>query len=599
MVAGCALRWNALDGVLLADDWDHYAMCNDAYPAARHPLDLFNFVSPEPAERSRLRDTGRLPWWAAPDLQLSVFRPLSSALVTLDYRLLDAQHAPKLLHLHSMLWWLLLVLAVAALYRLLLPVPIASCGIAFFALDDAHILPVTWAANRSEVVALALAVAGLWAHVRARKRGWAAGRVLACVATGLGLLAGEHALAALGYFAAFELISGNGSFRQRARALAPFALMTLVYLGVRSALGYGVAGSGFYVDPWSEPLRYLSVCVTRVPLLLGDLVFDYAAEWQYWEPYFRPSLKARHLLPDSWLAIESLRSFQVGLGWLATLTAAGCTWLLCRPRASATRRTLGWLLVGGILSLIPVCGTLPMSRLTVAAAAGFDAGLGWLLWWLTHRAWQASLWHKRMSAALGFVLLVGLHLLYASVRNYNETGYYAGRSRLEEDWVLRAELDDGPLPEQSVIITAARDWTSEFALPLVRHLHGHNLPLTTQLLSARSDSGIELIRVASGVLDLRFRDPTSGTPFGSSVYRSEGGGFYAGAFYPGSHFNVMILEISAGEPIQLRYVFPRSLDDPHYVFLHPRESGMERVSLPRVGERLILPAPAWPSFDER
>jgi hypothetical protein len=599
MASGTALRWDAMQGSFLADDWDHYAMQAGIYPVARGKLDLFNFVADDDAERRALLGTGRLPWWTAANIHLAVLRPLSSALLYFDYRVLDGPHHPGRLHLHSWLWWLILMAAVASLLGSVLPLPSAALGVLIYALDDAHVLPVTWTANRSELIAIALVIWGLTAHVAARKRGLRARRLLALALVALGLLAGEHAVGPLAYFVAFELVAGEGNMRQRLSALLPLAALVVVYLTLRSSLGYGLAGSSFYIDPLAEPLRYASACAKRLPLLLGDLAFEFAAEWQYWEPPWRHALLELHWLPPSWVTLERLQQIQRALGVLAAALALVATWRLCRAPAAQPRRAVGWLLLGGLLALLPMCGALPMGRLTLAAAVGFDAALGWLLWRLFGLVVGNGMLITRVGAALGATLLVSLHVVYASARSLREVSYYAVRSRLEEQWVLHAELPDAELAGKNVIVVSSADWASQFFLPFVRHLHGRTMPASSEVLSAASDAPHQLLRVAPRVLDLRLTPTPSGNSFSNSAYRSESAKFRAGEWYPGPRFNVAIVATSDGQPSHIRFVFPAALDDARYVFLYPTTAGLVRLQLPRVGEQLSLPAPAWPSFAQR
>src|ERR1700748_2175529 len=94
IVIGVSLHWRAVDGAMLADDWDHYAMYARVYPVPRSRLDVFDFVSGSEAERAALLAAGRLPWWSDPQLQLSVLRPLSSALSYFDFSALGMARSP-------------------------------------------------------------------------------------------------------------------------------------------------------------------------------------------------------------------------------------------------------------------------------------------------------------------------------------------------------------------------------------------------------------------------------------------------------------------------------------------------------------------------
>lgn len=91
---------------------------------ANHPAwgearwwDLYTFA--DPALNEGLRSVGFHPWWADPQVQMTFFRPLSSATHVLDYALWP--DAPWLHHAHSVLWYGAAVVAVAALLRRLDP----------------------------------------------------------------------------------------------------------------------------------------------------------------------------------------------------------------------------------------------------------------------------------------------------------------------------------------------------------------------------------------------------------------------------------------------------------------------------------------------
>jgi hypothetical protein len=60
---------------LASDDYIHLARLDPRAPApgfAYAPLDLFSFVSGDPAQRAALMEEGFLAWWAAPDLRWSL-----------------------------------------------------------------------------------------------------------------------------------------------------------------------------------------------------------------------------------------------------------------------------------------------------------------------------------------------------------------------------------------------------------------------------------------------------------------------------------------------------------------------------------------------
>ena len=182
---GLALRWSALSAGFSGDDYVQLCMLEQAYSLTRGPLDLFWFSGRNPAEAAKLLDVGYIPWWGQEGLRLSMLRPLSSALIALDFKLL--QDNAVAYHVHSMLWWLALLSVAALLYRKLLPGAAGAVALILFAVDEAHSVPVAWLANRSTLVATCLGALGLWAHLRWRREGRVRGWAMEAVAFTLAL----------------------------------------------------------------------------------------------------------------------------------------------------------------------------------------------------------------------------------------------------------------------------------------------------------------------------------------------------------------------------------------------------------------------------
>jgi hypothetical protein len=589
LALGLSLRAAALGGGLLADDYDHYAMVSGIYPVARSPLDLFDFIGRAPVERWALLNAGRLPWWSDPAIELSVMRPLASALIEFDYHVLGG--VPLCMHLHSMLWWVVLVCGVAALLYELLPAPLAALALLLYALDEAHGLPLAWLANRSALVAVAFLTWGLWAHVAARTRRLRGGAFLSALFVGLGLLAGEHAVAPLAYFASFELLGMRDAARVRLRALLPVAILAAGYAALHQALGYAIAGSGYYIDPMRTPVRYLVACASRMPLLLGDLGFGFGAEWHAGGPPFLPRLLRMQLVPDAWLALDHLRRFQFGLGVTAGLSIIV---MIVRLRRSARVEApaVRWLVAGALFALLPVCGTLPMTRLTLAAAIGADVALAFIMLAALRAVRHARPVGTRLAAAALLLALLGVHAVWAGVRAHGDVDFFARIARVERSEVLNAEIDDSLIAKQDVMLIAAVDWATQWALPAVLHLNGRPRPHSSHLLSGALLHPHVLHRRSDHVLDIEMRGDAVDATFAGSVYRPSTPPFVGGEQRELPPFRVEVLSAKQGQPSSLRFMFVKSLDDPTLLFLYPGVHGLARVKIPPLGERLSLPPPA-------
>jgi hypothetical protein len=582
LALGGWLQAPALQSTLFSDDWDHYAMCSGQYPNARAPWDLYNFTSADEAERRALLRSGRLPWWSDPEIQIGFFRPLPSLSVWFDHGVLNAKVAPIRAHLHSLAWWFAGALGVAAVLLRLLPPMAAAVAMLAYAVDDAHALPLAWSAHRGELIAVAIMVWALWAQLRYRELGRSRDRYAALALVCLGMASGEHAVALFAFLAASELGDASRPLRARALGLLPLAAPVLAYIAVRAALGYGVAGSSFYTDPFGEPLRYLGKLTERVPVLAGDLAFTYAADWWYVEPPIRKFLERAGVV----LQPARLHTLQWSVGVFA-LASIVAVWVWLGTRAApTTARALRFLLAGAMFALVPLSGAIAMTRLTVAPSIAFHAAFAVLVVtaWRTRRA-------PLIAAAIAVVLLHGVH---AAVRGRALARFYADTSHVEADWVARAELGDATLPSKHLIAVSANDGPTRYSLPYVRRFAGRAAPRTSELLLPPSHAPIELKRLDARMIELHTDAPFGFSEYRNSAYRRDDRDFHTGESHASARFTVVITETRHGMPSRLRVVFPFPLEDARYRFVYPFPEGLQQMPVPRTGETLTLPPPAWP-----
>jgi hypothetical protein len=410
-----------------------------------------------------------------------------------------------------------------------------------------------------------------------------------------GILSGEHAVAPLCYIGAFELSRHGISWESRVAPLMPYAAIAALYLIVRGTLGYGVAGSAFYIDPATEPLRYLITAATRIPLLLADLTFGLPAEWWYWGgPPWRTSELLQQYIPVQWLGAYALQRMQVGIGLIAILLCACTLALVFSSRAPRDTRALRWLLLGALLSLLPLAGTASMSRLTVSPAIGFSAAISCLLWGSTLRCVQAGRLLPRLAAGSVVLVIVLLHVVRAASASYSGTAQLVEASLLDTHWVTHAEYGRGDLTENRVIVISAHDMATQYCLPFIIHATGHPAPLSGHILSPAADNEQQIFRPSANQLDLIYRHPLRGQPFAPMVYRAGELPFFVGQTFHTAVFDVEVRELRYGDPQRLRFTFAKPLDDPQYIFLYPGEGGLAPIDLPAEGESLQLAPPSWP-----
>lgn len=336
---------------LTADDYIHLASTRHTVPGLeRAPWDLFAFVRGEDSIRS-LMDQGAFPWWSDLTTRIAFLRPLSSISHWIDYTLWPTRHA--LIHLHSLAWFALFLLATARVYRLLSPAPwVAWLSLLFYALDDARAPLVGWIATRNQLIALTPAFLALAVHHRARSEGHRASGLLAPVLLAIGLSAGESAVQVVGYLAAHVLFLERGSLLSKLRSFAPYLVVILLWRIPYALLGYGAHGSGLYFDPGHEPLAFLGALWTRLPiLLLAQFALPFSDIWDA-APVFAPGSEPFILA-------------------FAFIVLGVIVWLL-RPLLRRDPVVRFWAL-GALIAAIPVCAGPLDDRLLAGTGLGCAA----------------------------------------------------------------------------------------------------------------------------------------------------------------------------------------------------------------------------------
>lgn len=299
-----------------------------------------------------------VPWFTDPDWSLRFFRPLSSWSLALDHWIFGRSSVAA--HLQSLLWFGLMLAVVVKLHRRWLPPPVATLASAMYALGGGFSVSTGWIASRHVLVGGALGALALFWHARWREDGFRAGVWLSPLALLVGLVGSEVTLGAAILVLAYELIERQESPGARVKSVLPCAAVTLGYLALYGGLGYGARGSGAYVSPFGDPLRYAAAACLRVPQLAAELFGAL------------PAMSSAALSAGGELVLAAL-------GVLATLFAGGLGFALRERLGAALSRRLLFLSVGSLVSLVPLAGGFIGGRMLPLASIGAAALLGSLL----------------------------------------------------------------------------------------------------------------------------------------------------------------------------------------------------------------------------
>ncbi len=550
---------------LQLDDFPQRLVMLGAGPLEVRPLEVFRLVDGDREMRRRMVEHGFLPWWTSERARFVFFRPAAALSMLFDYRLWPG--SPVLMHVHSLAWLGLMVAAAALAYRRILGVGWAA-GLAalLYAVDDAHALPASWLANRNALMATAFGLAALAVHDRWRRSaavsGWRrlAGAPLSCLLLALALLSGEIGLGALGYFLAYACFLEPVRGARRWLSLVPAGLVAGGWAVLYKLGGYGVVGSGIYVDPLREPLGFAVAVLRRAPLLLLG----------QWSPV---PADAASVVP-----VEQARVLFAGALVLIALLAALFLPLL---RGAATARFFA---TGMLLALLPVCATFASNRLL--SFVGFG-GAGLLALFLGAVASASGVSRAARWAA---VALAVVHLPLSALAS--PFFAYSTRTYGQAPNLALATLpgDAG----RDVIVVNAPDYLTYVsnARP-VRHALG--LPLARRVLALASGPvPVSVTRLDGERLRVTLPDGFFNGQL-AWLFHSPDDRLEVGRVIGLETFTAEIAAVRPdGQPSEVVFTFPQGLDSPSLAFVRFDSDAYLPFVLPAVGTTATLEAAIGP-----
>jgi len=504
---------------------------------------------------------GEYPWWIDERVRGEPFRALSDWLFRVDHAFFG--NTPLGYHIHSLIWWAFALMACALVLGRALPGAVGTLALLLFAVDEAHVMPVSWIANRNALVALAPMLLGLWAWMRGCEEGWRPGTWLALGGIALGMAGSELGVAVLAYFVAYALLGAPAAnLRARVLRLAPIVTLGIVYALFYRLLDYDSSGSGVYHDPIHDPAGFLAGIATGAPTLLASGIAGLGA--------------------DFWFAVPSLRPVQVAVGCAA---AIGLLLLLraCWPHVDeAVRRGVRWLLAGSALSLIPAAAVFPSDRMLLVPGIGLSAALATVL----VQAYRSRRMRRRwLLVGVGGYLAV-VHLLLAPLLAVFVQNLLARHGR--ESLQLAASPVVADAAGKETILVFAPDHVVSVYLPvMIGHLGGPAPKSWRPLSIAPYDHRLR----RSGPRTLELEVEPGGVMLRSifeELYRDPRNPLAPGALIERGLLRAEILAADDRGPTRVAFHFDRDLSDPSLYFLVWQDGELRRADLPAAGEEVFL-----------
>jgi hypothetical protein len=596
LVGGWARR-AALDSGLWADDYAQRAMLEDRYPSQRAIWDLFHFVDGTSEDHQRIVDYGVDPWWTHPSFRLSLLRPLPSLTIAADHALFPQDARAQ--HLHSFVWWGLFLLVVGSVFFYVMPPLTAAIALLLVCVDETQTVPVLWLANRSALMATTFTLASLATHLRWKKMPNRTSLRIASIALfGLALSCGEYAFASLGYMLFVEWAE-PATPHSRIRAVLPFVLLALAFIGISSVLGYGSAHSALYTSPFSAPLDYAYKTLVGFPVLMADLVLGVPADWwSFGSPWPEQLRTALAISPAAWEHLPSWRACQLSFGVLSILIVLGALRWVRDRIAREHFLALVWLVGGATLGLLPVLGSFITTRLALPSSVGFAALFASVIGVaVSQSALPKGARSARKVAALIFAAVaVFIHGYRAFTQTEATTSFFAFLAQSRTRWPLTAELEPSKQAGQRLVMIASADANDAAYIPFVRASFRQPLLRGFRLLSG-APGAHAITRIDERTLDVRVVDDFGlGTSVAGSLTRAVDEGMAAGDKAHVAGMDVTVVETHQGQPTHMRIQFDVPLESEELAFVHSTSRGLEHLALPQVGGTLQLPAPTMPNL---
>jgi hypothetical protein len=528
------------------------------------PFDLFAFARPGPLNDALIDRGMLLPWWTDPQLRIAFFRPLASLTHVVDGWLWPG--SVRMMHLHSVAWYALLLGVVAAVYRRFArPAWLANLAFLLYAIDDTHGATVSWIANRNALMASVFGLVALLFHDRWRRNGTRRAAALALGAFAVGLLAGEAAIGACAYIGAYALFVDAADRKSRMLSFLPYASIVVGWRATYQWLGYGASGSDAYLDPGREPVAFLARLPERIALLIQGQFGIFSADLWFWSPSeAAPALVVAAFATSAVLAVVLL------------------------PLLRADARARFWA-AGAMGSLLPSASSIPGDRLLLLAGVGAMALLGQLMATFVEKQPPFAPFVKwRAIVALPLLVLSLRRVVAAPVMLPIRARSMEAVARLA-DFAADAVQAEPDMAKRTVVVFNPPANVLASYLGLTLATRGMPIPEHVRWL-APTHSELTITRVSERVLRV---EPARGlfSHWTDRLYRSRRNPLRTGETIALAESTVTIGPLTpSGTPAYADFEFQDPLEARRYLWLRWNDNACVPRDPPRVGETLVFPA---------
>ncbi|MDT8303942.1 MAG: hypothetical protein RQ760_20845, partial [Sedimentisphaerales bacterium] len=463
-------------------------------------------------------------------------------------------------------WYAALAIAITCLYRRFLSITwVAGLAALLYVIDDAHGMPVGFLANRNAVMATLFGVLTLIIHDKWRRENLRIGLLVGPLLLTLSLLSAEAGLATCAYLFAYTIFIDRGTLRQRFGALIPYAAVVVIWRILWTYLGYGVENIGAYIDPLSEPLKYLDALKNRAPFLL-------LSQWA---------------LPPSDITIMmrpkySMVIWQIAFVFLFLLVVILIPLIRCR-------RTTRFWITGMVLSVLPICATFPSDRLLTFVGIGAMGLIAQFINFVfnnTEERPKLLVWRIPAIGLAGLFILI--HLIIAPLALPVRAANAMIPKKYLDKLMLTEGLDES-VKNQDLIIVNPPITFLMLQSPMMWECNNQPIPRHLRILTSSLFQPVEVYRPDAKTLILR-------SAFGfytyvlDSLFRNEDHPFSIGDRVELTGMTVEIREITSyGNVAEAAFIFSVPLEDSSLRWLKHKDGAFVPFTPPEIGQKVVLP----------
>ncbi len=542
---------------------------------------LYSFVDGNVDRTHFLMDQGVLPWWTFSELKYTFFRPLTELSIWLDYQLWPDKFT--LMHVQNSFWFMFAVLACLFYFRQLYPeqtpanfwlILIPSL---FFLVSGTNALAIAWIAARNALIAVSFGMLAAGFHVRYYQNRKPINYVLALIFLLLSMAAGEIGITTCSFIAVYGLFFSESNFIKRCVEVSPFVALTLGWIALRSALGFGAYGSGYYLDPINDASLFISN-------IIDNINFTSAALWT--------GLPVEFLVSPRLYGIQHIFLYVL----LFNLLLLGAFF----PFWKNNKRAWYFLFVL-ILCLIPVSGSKISSRVLGFACIPAFAFMAEVLvsFYLQRKSFFSDkVLNKIWNLSLSLLAIISLftHLIIAPLILVQSQSMLVSQfDRLLNIPAKKLQLPKDIHSKKLILVNPPNAALISY-LPLIQRLDGKPNAENTWILSS-GYAGIKVSRIDDNTLEI---EPKGGFLADASekIFRSAKFPMQTGEKLELNGMLVTILSLNQDQrPQSVAFRFEQELESDVYVFKSwTKIDGIAQFGefeLPAVGESIEL-APALP-----